>query len=241
MSESPRSVAMRAYAAHLFTASGAVFALLALLAALDARWSELFVWLVVAFVVDGVDGALARRTDVVTHAPIIDGVLLDLVIDFLTYVVIPAVALLRAGLLAGAAGMAAAVVIVFASALYFADTRMKTPDRSFSGFPAAWNMLAIVVFVARPPSTLLLVVVLLLTGTMFLPVKFIHPVRTARWRPLSLPVAVAWTMLAAWAALADFVLPGAAVVALVGTSLYLAVAGAAQQLVPVRAPSPVPG
>lgn len=241
MSESPRSVAMRAYAAHLFTASGAVFALLALLAALDARWSELFVWLVVAFVVDGVDGALARRTDVVTHAPIIDGVLLDLVIDFLTYVVIPAVALLRAGLLPGTAGMAAAVVIVFASALYFADTRMKTPDRSFSGFPAAWNMLAIVVFVARPPSTLLLVVVLLLTGTMFLPVKFIHPVRTARWRPLSLPVAVAWTMLAAWAALADFVLPGAAVVALVGTSLYLAVAGAAQQLVPVRVPTPVPG
>lgn len=232
---------MRAYAAHLFTASGAVFALLALLSALDARWSELFVWLVVAFVVDGVDGALARRTDVVTHAPIIDGVLLDLVIDFLTYVVIPAVALLRAGLLTGVAGMAAAVIIVFASALYFADTRMKTPDRSFSGFPAAWNMLAIVVFVARPPSTLLLVVVLLLTGTMFLPVKFIHPVRTARWRPLSLPVAVGWTALAGWAALADFVLQGAAVVALVGTSVYLAVAGAAQQLVPVRVPAAVTG
>jgi phosphatidylcholine synthase len=137
--------------------------------------------------------------------------------------------------------MAAAVVIVFASALYFADTRMKTPDRSFSGFPAAWNMLAIVVFVARPPSTLLLVVVLLLTGTMFLPVKFIHPVRTARWRPLSLPVAVGWTALAGWAALADFVLPGAAVVALVGTSVYLAVAGAVQQLVPVRVPAAVPG
>lgn len=231
-----RRPAMRAYAAHLFTASGAVFALLALLAALDARWSELFVWLVVAFVVDGVDGALARRTDVVTHAPIIDGVLLDLVIDFLTYVVIPAVALLRADLLRGPAGMAAAVIIVFASALYFADTRMKTPDRSFSGFPAAWNMLAVVVFVAGPPSTLLLVVVLVLTVTMFLPVKFIHPVRTRRWRPLSLPVAIAWTGLAAWAAVVDFALPGAATVALVAASVYLAVAGAVQQLVGERPP-----
>lgn len=240
MPATPRTEVVRAYAAHLFTASGAVFALLALLAALDARWSDLFVWLVVAFVVDGVDGALARRTDVVTHAPIIDGVLLDLVIDFLTYVVIPAVALLRAGLLTGPAGMAAAVVIVFASALYFADTRMKTPDRSFSGFPAAWNMLAIVVFVAQPPPTLLLVVVLLLTGTMFLPVKFIHPVRTARWRPLSLPVATVWTALAGWAAVVDFALPDVATVVLVGASLYLAVAGAAQQLVPARAPGPAP-
>jgi len=230
----PRADAVRAYAAHAFTASGAVFALLALLAALDGAWSELFVWLVIAFVIDGVDGALARRTDVVTHAPIIDGVLLDLVIDFLTYVVIPVVALLRAGLLDEVLGLVTAVVMVFASALYFADTRMKTPDRSFSGFPAAWNMIALVVFVTRPDPTLLLGVVVVLTVAMFLPVKFIHPVRTERWRPVSLPIAVAWTVLAGWAALADFAVPGWAELALVATSIHLGCAGALQQLLPER-------
>ena len=236
----PRADAVRAYAAHAFTASGAVFALLALLAALDGAWSELFVWLVIAFVVDGVDGALARRTDVVTHAPIIDGVLLDLVIDFLTYVVIPVVALLRAGLLDEVLGLVTAVVMVFASALYFADTRMKTPDRSFSGFPAAWNMIALVVFVTRPDPTLLLGVVVVLTVAMFLPVKFIHPVRTERWRSVSLPIAVAWTALAGWAALADFVVPGWAEVALVVTSVHLGCAGALQQLLPERGRSGAP-
>lgn len=233
----PRAEVVRAYATHAFTATGAVFALLALLAAADSRWPEMFGWLVVALIVDGVDGALARRTDVVTNAPIIDGVLLDLVIDFLTYVFVPAFALLRSGLLEGNVSFAAAVVMVFASALYFADTRMKTPDRSFSGFPAAWNMLALVAFVTTPrPAVILTVVVVLIVG-MFLSVKFIHPVRTRRWRPVSLPVAVVWIALAAWAAASDFLLPGWATWALVLTSVHLGAAGAIQQLVaPVSAP-----
>ena len=231
----PRVEAVRAYATHAFTATGAVFALLALLAAADSRWPEMFGWLVVALVVDGVDGALARRTDVVANAPIIDGVLLDLVIDFLTYVFVPAFALLRSGLLEGNVGFAAAVMMVFASALYFADTRMKTPDKSFSGFPAAWNMLALVAFVTTPRPAVILAVVIVLTVGMFLSVKFIHPVRTRRWRPLSLPVAVAWIALAAWAAASDFSLPGWATWALVVASVHLGGAGAVQQLVAPRA------
>ena len=235
MERSARLRALRAYATHAFTATGAVFALLALLAAAESRWPEMFGWLVVAFVVDGVDGALARRTDVVTNAPIIDGAVLDLVIDFLTYVFVPAFALLRSGLLDGSVGFAAAVTMVFASALYFADTRMKTSDRSFSGFPAAWNMLALVSFVTTPRPAVIVAVVALLTVGMFLSVKFIHPVRTRRWRPLSLPVAVVWTGLAAWAAASGFSLPTAATWALVITSVHLGGAGALQQLVPPHA------
>lgn len=229
-----RRDAVRAYATHAFTATGAVFALLALLAAADSRWPEMFGWLVIALIVDGVDGALARRTDVITNAPIIDGVLLDLVIDFLTYVFVPAFALLRSGLLEGNVGFAAAVMMVFASALYFADTRMKTPDRSFSGFPAAWNMLALVAFVTTPHPGVILAVVVVLTVGMFLSVKFIHPVRTRRWRPVSLPVAVVWIALAAWAAGSDFSLPSWGTWALVVTSVHLGGAGALQQLVPAR-------
>lgn len=225
---------LRAYATHAFTATGAVFAFLALLAAVESRWAEMFGWLLVAFVVDGVDGALARRTDVVSNAPIIDGVLLDLVIDFLTYVFIPLFALLRAGRLDGMAGLVTALIVVFASALYFADTRMKTADSSFSGFPAAWNMLALVVFATDLSPRIMIPVAAVLTLAMFVEVKFIHPVRTERWRPLSLPVAVVWTGVAGWAALSDFAIPGWAEVVLLAASVHLAGAGAVQQLLDIR-------
>ena len=98
------NAAQRAYAIHLLTASGAVFSMLAMLAAVEARWSLMFLWLVVAFVVDGIDGPLARRFDVQRNAPQIDGVLLDLIIDYLTYVFIPAYALFASGLLPGWTG-----------------------------------------------------------------------------------------------------------------------------------------
>jgi phosphatidylcholine synthase len=193
---------MRAYGAHVFTATGAVFAMLALLAAVDARWAAMFLWLVVAFIVDGVDGALARRYDVTTKAPIIDGALLDLVIDYLTYVFVPAFALHRAGLLPGRTGLIALLVIVV-----------------FATRPELWRILAIVI---------------VLTAAMFVPVKFVHPVRTRRWRALSLPVAVAWTGLAGWAALTDFSQSPWATRALVATSTYLLVVGAVQQVVERR-------
>ena len=194
------SESFRAYFVHMFTATGAVFSMLAMLAAVDEKWSLMFLWLVVAFVVDGIDGPMARKYDVKSKAPIIDGVLLDLIIDYLTYVFIPAFALFNSGLLPGWAGWLAIIVITFASVLYFADTRMKTSDNSFSGFPGCWNMVAVVVFATRPDFWWILALVVVLSVAMFYPVKFVHPVRTQRWRMLTLPVALVWTGLAAWAA-----------------------------------------
>ena len=231
----PRLLTLRAYATHAFTATGAVFAMLAMLAAVDARWSAMFLWLVVAFIVDGIDGPMARRYEVTERAPIIDGVLLDLVIDFLTYVFIPAFALLRSGVLEGPSGILATLVIMFGSALYFADTRMKMPDKSFSGFPACWNMFALVVFALRPESRTVLALVALLTVAMFVPVRFVHPVRTRRWRVASLPVAIVWTVLAGWAAWSDFALPDWASITLLAASAYLAVVGGVQQTLERRA------
>ncbi len=226
----PPAEVVRAYGTHAFTATGAVFALLALLAAADGRFSTMFVWLVVAFVVDGIDGPMARRYDVTEHAPIIDGALLDLVIDYLTYVFVPVFALLSAGLLEGPAGALAALAVVFGSALYFADSRMKTPDKSFSGFPAAWNMLALVIFAIQPDPRTVLIVVAVLVPAMFLPIRFVHPVRTGRWWPVSLPVAIAWTAAAGWAAWVDFTQPEWVSVLLIVASLYLGTVGAIQQV-----------
>ncbi|NBT32662.1 MAG: phosphatidylcholine synthase, partial [Rhodobacteraceae bacterium] len=137
----------KALAVHLLTATGAVFAMLALLAAVDEKWSLMFLWLVIAFFVDGIDGPLARRYDVKKNAPEFDGVLLDLIIDYLTYVFIPAYALFKhPDLLPGWTGWIVIIVITFASSMYFADTRMKTKDYSFSGFPGCWNMVVLVLF-----------------------------------------------------------------------------------------------
>ncbi len=221
----------RALLVHLLTATGAVFAMLAILAAVDGKWSLMFLWLVVAFFVDGIDGPLARKFNVKKYAPEFDGVLLDLIIDYLTYVFIPAFALFKSGLMAGWTGWFAIIVITFASALYFADTRMKTKDNSFSGFPGCWNMLVLVIFAVEPNFWVSLAMVTLLAVAMFLPIKFVHPVRTERWRLLTLPMALGWTFFAGWAAWVDFHPESWAHWGLVITSVYLLLAGAAQQVI----------
>jgi len=229
---------IRALCVHLFTATGAVLAMLAMLAAVEQKWDLMFLWLVVAFAVDGVDGPLARHFDVKTYAPEFDGVLLDLIIDYLTYVFIPAFALFNSGLMSGWTGWCTIIFITFASALYFADTRMKTKDNSFSGFPGCWNMLVLVVFALQPSHWVILGLVTLLSLGMFVPLKFIHPVRTERWRMVSLPMALGWTCFAGWAAWVDFHPQSWAHWGLVVTSVYLLFVGIVQQVIPVQTKAP---
>ncbi|MBU2980991.1 CDP-alcohol phosphatidyltransferase family protein [Lentibacter algarum] len=220
----------KALGVHLLTATGAVFAMLAMLEAIQKDWAMMFVWLIVAFAVDGIDGPLARHYDVKENAPQFDGVLLDLIIDYLTYVFIPAYALYASGLMDGWPGWVAIIVITFGSAMYFADTRMKTNDNSFSGFPGCWNMVVLVLFALTPPKHVCLLLVTILTVTMFVPIKFIHPVRTDRWRAVSLPMALVWTVFAGFAAWENFVPAPLVFFGLMITSIYLLIAGAAQQV-----------
>jgi phosphatidylcholine synthase len=215
---------------HLFTASGAVFAMLSMLAAANHQWSLMFLWLVVAFAVDGVDGPLARRFDVKTYAPRFDGVLLDLIIDYLTYVFIPAFALFESGLLPGWTGWVTIIIITFASAMYFCDGNMKTKDNSFHGFPGCWNMVVLVMFAIQPNFWIILALVSTLAVAMFLPLKFIHPVRTERWRLTSLPITLLWIAFAGWSAWVDFSANPLILWGLTVTSLYLISAGLLQQI-----------
>jgi len=221
---------IKALSVHLLTATGAVFAMLAMLAAVDQKWALMFLWLVVAFGVDGIDGPLARKYHVKLNAPQFDGVLLDLIIDYLTYVFIPAFALFKSGMFEGWTGWFVIIVITFASAMYFADNRMKTKDNSFSGFPGCWNMVAIVVFALQPNFWIILVLVTALAIAMFIPFKFVHPVRTERWRAVTLPMALAWTFFAGWAAWVNFDPQSWAHWGLIVTSIYLLFAGVAQQV-----------
>ena len=225
-------IRIKALSVHLLTATGAVFAMLAMLAAVDEKWGLMFLWLVVAFVVDGIDGPLARKYDVKTNAPNYDGVIMEMIVDYLTYIFIPAYALFKSGLLTGWTGWTVIIVITFASVLYMSDTRMKTKDYSFSGFPACWNMLIIVLFALKPDQWAILFIVVVLAATMFTPLKFIHPVRTDRWRSISLPIALAWTFFAGWAAWVDFHPQSWAHWGLMLTSIYLLSAGIIQQMIP---------
>lgn len=225
---------IQALCVHLFTATGAVLSMLAMLAAVQEKWDLMFLWLVVALIVDGVDGPLARKYDVKTNWPTYDGVLLDLIIDYLTYVFIPAFALFQSGMLPGWMGWVAISVVVYGSVVYFADTRMKTKDYSFAGFPACWNMFVLVMFALQPGQAIIMGFVIALTVAMFTNLKFIHPTRTARWHYISLPMALAWTGFAGWAAWVDFHPQSWAHWGLVVTSLYLTFAGIAQQIIPER-------
>ena len=224
----------KALLVHLLTATGAIFAMLAMLAAVEGNWALMFLWLVVAFAVDGIDGPLARRYDTKSNAATFDGVLLDLIIDYLTYVFVPAYALFKSGLMPGWTGWFGIFVITFASAMYFADTRMKTKDKSFSGFPSCWNMVVLVLFALKPSFVVIVVLVTALAIMMFVPVKFVHPTRTQRWRAVTLPMALGWIGFAGWAAWTDFYHVNWIHIGLISTSLYLLFAGIAQQIIPAR-------
>lgn len=221
-----------ALAVHLFTASGAALALMALVAASNGEWRQMFVWLGIGLVVDGIDGPLARKVDVKRNAPNWDGVILDLVIDYLSYVFIPAFALIHSGLLPPPWGLLAALFISSTGVFYFADTRMKAEDNSFVGFPAVWHMPLLVLFVLEPPAWIVGSLLLMLGIGQFTYLKFIHPVRTRRWRVVNLPVFGLWFVLSAWGVWVNFYLASLPYLLLLASSLWLLLSGIVMQMAP---------
>lgn len=180
------------YLVHCFTACGAALGFAALLAAIGGQFSEMYAWLGAALLVDAVDGSLARRYRVEETAPHIDGVILDLIVDFLTYVVVPLVALWRSALLPPPLASLVPCVVCAASALYFADRRIKTHDLWFRGFPAIWNVLMVYMLVLRPGPLLSTFIIIVFVCWMFAPVPFIHPVRVVRLRRLTMTLTIMW-------------------------------------------------
>jgi phosphatidylcholine synthase len=188
---------VRAFAVHIFTASGAALALAALTFAVDRRWNAMVLCLGIALIVDGVDGSIARTVRVAETLPRWSGDVLDLVVDFVTYVFVPAYAIASGALMPGAIGLPAGIVIVMTGALYFADRHMKTPDNYFRGFPTLWNAVVFYLFVLKLPAWLAAAIVFLLAVLTFAPFKFLHPFRVVRLRSISIAAVVIWSALAA--------------------------------------------
>jgi len=192
-----------AFSVHVLTASGAAICLLAMIAAIDAQWPLMFFWLGLALIVDAIDGTFARYLHVAERLPRWSGDVLDLVVDFLDYVFVPAYAIVAGGLLPERAAVPAGLVILITSALYFADRRMKTGDNYFLGFPALWNLVAFYLFLLRPLPWLAVGVIAGLAALTFVPYPFVHPVRVLRFRALNIAMVVAWAVLAVIALLCD--------------------------------------
>jgi phosphatidylcholine synthase len=186
-----------AFSVHILTASGGAVAVLALYAAIERNFSSMFAWLGLAIFIDGVDGTLARAARVTEVAATIDGAVLDLVVDFLGYVLVPVVAIWRSDLMPTPVAFWIGLAVIVASALYFADTRMKTADNWFRGFPALWNVLALYLFVFQLPSLVNAAILILAAALMFAPIVFVHPMRVEKLRRTTLAATVLWCLCAA--------------------------------------------
>jgi phosphatidylcholine synthase len=193
-----------AFSVHIFTALGAGAALIALLEAVREHWAAMFAWLGAALVIDAIDGPIARRLDVIRVQPNWSGDVLDLVVDFVTYVFVPAYAITASGLLLPLAAPLLGAGVVVSGALYFADRRMKTSDNHFRGFPALWNVAAFYLFLLHLPPALSSLAVAILIALTFVPFHVLHPVRVARLRGLTLSLIGIWAVLAIIALIDDF-------------------------------------
>jgi phosphatidylcholine synthase len=219
-----------AFSVHIFTALGAGVALLALLEAVREHWAAMFWWLGVALLIDALDGPMARRLDVANVQPDWSGDVLDLVVDFTTYVFVPAYAITASGLLLPLAAPVLGIAIAVTGALYFADRRMKSADNHFRGFPGLWNVAAFYLFLLHPPPALGSLAVAILIVLTFVPFHVIHPVRVVRLRWLTLPLVALWASLVTYAVAEDFAVGAPITILLCAIGLYVVASDSAIRL-----------
>jgi phosphatidylcholine synthase len=200
----PTKMKIAAAAVHLFTALGAVCALFATLAVIDQRWDIMFGWLGLAFLIDGIDGTFARMVDVEKRLPDFSGERLDLIVDYLTYVFVPTLALLKAGFLVGQLGHILAAAILLSSLYHFCDLGNKSDDHCFVGFPAVWNLVAFQLFAfdaSQPITALIIIAGSVLT---FVPWRWVHPMRVDALWPATLGLMGLWSLAAVFILLQGF-------------------------------------
>jgi phosphatidylcholine synthase len=190
-----------AYGVHLFTATGAVWGLLSLLAIFKHEWRLAILWMILAMFVDGFDGMLARWADVKTYAKTVDGALLDNILDYLNYVVVPALFLVEADFLPAGFKLAGAFAILLTSAYQFTQTDAKTDetqDYFFKGFPSYWNVLVLYMLVLGLNPWINLAILAVCNILVFVPVKYIYPSRNMRLRNLTLSLSYLYAIIGVW-------------------------------------------
>lgn len=205
---------------HAFTASGVIPAFFALVATARHDYATAFAWLGLAFVIDGLDGPLARYVGTKKNLPRFCGERLDLIIDYVTYVVIPAFMIYEAGLVPAGWGGLAAVLALISSLYHFSDMESKTEDGYFVGFPAIWNLVVFYLFAVPIPQALALATIIVLSALTFIPLKWVHPIRVKELRLLTFIAMAAWAAAAVTVVVQGFPGSSAAQAVLIITGVY---------------------
>ncbi|MBP8129303.1 MAG: phosphatidylcholine synthase [Candidatus Hydrogenedentes bacterium] len=187
-----------AWGVHLFTALGAVAGLMALVATTAHEWRAALLWMGATILVDSLDGTLARAVKVKLVLPRFDGALLDNIVDYFTYVIVPAYFLYEAPVVPGRFAIFAGAAITLASAYQFCQADAKTADHFFRGFPSYWNVVVFYLFMLEWPDWLNFTLVLLLALSVFVPVKYLYPSRTRTLRPLTWLLSGVWIFIVGW-------------------------------------------
>ena len=186
---------VRVWLVHLYTASGALCAFLALNRIFYDRYRDAFFWLAFALVVDTTDGFLARRADVATRTPRFNGGKLDDIVDYLTYVFVPAFFVWHALLVPDRWSTVVVAAMLFSSAYGFCQSVAKTPDHFFTGFPSYWNIVVFYLYVVRWTPATNVMILLFLALMVFVPIRYVYPSRTPPWRSLTMALGVVWAVL----------------------------------------------
>ncbi len=195
---SPQTSRRAGYVLHFFTATGAAAGLVALQAVFNNQWRSALIWLIVCQVLDGLDGPIARKLDVTIHAPRIDGHILDLVVDYLTCVVVPVALLARLNLLPNHFQIWVAGAIFISSALWFARTDQETDDHWFNGFPAVWNLAVPSFLIMDATTRTVMIFSLLLCALQLTTIKIPHLMRVRWMRNLTLPLTIMYLINLTW-------------------------------------------
>ena len=180
------------YFVHIFTALGVVFGFLALLATVDGSIPEAFLWLAFALFVDGVDGTFARAVNVKQNTPEIDGAILDNIIDYLNYVVVPVFIFYSLGMAPEQYLLLSCIAILLVSCFTFINTNIKTDDFYFSGFPAIWNIVVLYFYILETSEFTNFIFVILFCVLTFIPFKYVHPFRVVEFRKITLMITSIW-------------------------------------------------
>ena len=184
-----------AWLAHAYTASGVVLAFLAAREVVEHQYREAFFWLYLQIFVDSTDGVIARRARVSTVLPWFNGSKLDDIVDYVSYVFVPALLVWRALLVPDAWALPVVCAILLSSAFGFNREDAKTADHFFTGFPSYWNIVVFYLFVARFPPTVNAAILLVLAALVFVPIRYVYPSRTPTLRPLTVTLGAIWAVL----------------------------------------------
>lgn len=178
------------YLIHSVTAFGAIAGLISLEEFINGNFRSGLLWLIICQLIDGFDGPIARKIDIHIHATKFDGHILDLVVDYVTCVVVPVVMLVRLDLLTGNSALIYAGLIIFTGALWFARTDQETEDHWFNGFPAAWNLAIPTFIILGTRERYIEIIIVLLSILSLTKLKFPHLVKVEYLRPITWSLAV---------------------------------------------------